>query len=144
MKSFAVRAGLVALFVGFMAFNTTAVAQQGLTFTIFVTTSFGTQFQDCMRFDPVSPGILVVDGLADPLVYAKDDLNFSISGWQSTSFAGTSFGISFNGTYQDPFIISNGVSEEGSTFVVSGFVDGGCIASASSTESGANPYSAPE
>ncbi|WP_089720653.1 hypothetical protein [Candidatus Entotheonella palauensis] len=79
MKSFAVRAGLVALFVGFMAFNTTAVAQQGLTFTIFVTTSFGTQFQDCMRFDPVSPGILVVDGLADPLVYAKDDLNFSIA-----------------------------------------------------------------
>lgn len=143
------RTGLaIALLVGLVAFGTPAVAQEGLTlegltFRTDVTTSFGTQIQDCYQVDVVSPGSLAIDALGETLTYAKEDLNLSLSGWQASSFSAGLLGIAFHGTFQTPFIIGNGINQNGDTFVLAGTVDENCTlpVAISTAESTANPYS---
>src|SRR3990170_1329596 len=101
------------------------MALDGDTYEVTVTTSFGTNFVDCFRFD--TSGNLVVDLLGQTLTFDRINLGSALFGWQATSRSNDPLAIAFSGRANGS-LRGDGISEFGETFHLQGTIDASCVA----------------
>jgi hypothetical protein len=129
------RLSFAALFVAVVALPARAqIGSQAIqaTYEAEVTTSFGTVFTDCFRFNVPDPKDLFIDGFGTPLLFRFGDLNQNKNQFQAITVTGSGalFAIMFHGKFGafDRFS-GQAVNEFGDTFVFSGQRNDLCPAS---------------
>ena len=130
-----------ALWCGMGANAALAQSPNGKAYGVHVFSSFGTQFDDCFAFD--NSGTLSVRGYG-PILYRHDELNTQPEDWQATARTNPPFGVvlTFHGSVggsNAQTIVADGVSSEGSTFILQGVLNSEC-APIAARRSGASPY----
>lgn len=102
----------------------------GHQYKVTVFSSFGSQFNDCFTFD--RSGNLQVAGYG-PLIYRHGQLNGQIKSWDAIPVSPVyGFTLSFHGSVggaAGQTIVANGISSEGSTFILQGVLNSSCAAS---------------
>ena len=139
LSSFIVVSVLLALPVGTMALLDNGESQ---TYRVYVTTSFGTQFEDCYTFN--SDGSLVIALGPGEQVWAGKNLGNNKYAWQSTSTFNTAFPLAFSGVKSLFGLSGDGINNIRNTFKLFGKLDKRCEvlppAAEESLASTGNPY----
>jgi hypothetical protein len=111
---------------------------RGIIYRADVKTSFGTEFQDCFRFDDAR--ILTIDGLGT-LAFNFLDLGKARRQWQAVTTFGAGLSIGFSGiafgNAQKGFLAADAVSEFGDTYLIQAVPDATCALAARNARS---PY----
>lgn len=116
-----------------------------------VVSSFGTIFNDCLRFDSPNPGDLRIDGLGQILTYRHGQLDTLEERFKAVTRTSPALSIMFFGEVVDPLDLLTGeaVNEFGDSFVFTGPSDPSCVFSVfdsgqsqtSGSKRTTNPYS---
>ena len=108
----------------FVLASGSALAQRpdGISYEVWVKSSFGTEFPDCGIFG--NDGVLWIVGLGIPQAFEQKDLGESEVFWQSVTFTGFGFSFAFSGmatgNETDGMIKGDAISEFGDTFTFKG------------------------
>jgi hypothetical protein len=112
----------------------------GSTYSVNVSSSFGTFFNDCFIF--TNGPFLIVGGLPDPQVFNQKTNGESNRHWQSLALPGI-FGIAFSGTVtgnsEFGSIRVDGINEDGDTFIGKGEISN-CAAPVAPAADGHNNW----
>lgn len=112
------------MILAFVLASGSAFAQRpdGISYQVWVKSSFGTEFGDCAIFG--NDGVLWVAGLGIPQAFDQKDLGDSEVFWQSVTFDGFGFSIAFSGmatgNETDGMIKGDAISMFGDTFTFKG------------------------
>jgi hypothetical protein len=100
----------------------------GHTYQVLVTSSFGTQFTDCFRYN--TGGILIIDGLGGSGVYDHDNRGTNVTKTQGINTGGT-VELATHAQHKSRFkkIKGDAISRAGDTFTFDGFENPGCVRS---------------
>lgn len=115
---------LAIVILAFVLASGSALAQRpdGISYEVWVKTSFGSEFPDCAIFG--DDGVLWIVGLGIPQAFDQKNLGESEVFWQSVNFDGFGFSIAFSGmatgNETDGMIKGDAISGFGDTFTFKG------------------------
>ena len=115
------------------------------TYRVTVASGFGTNFNDCFRFDTPNVGDLSIDLLGQTITFRRGQLDTVDQRFKAVSRSGQALAIMYYGEAYNALnqLVGEAVNEFGDTFVFSGPVDNACVPSVSLTDT-RSPYLNPQ